>query len=140
MISIYLIWIFRKTTLLSLYCLTWVNGEKINFDGVSEKIVLDKRYCWSFLKEGCTDVNPICSRGKKTWLFLVMKLKKGQYTFYPVKLSRFAEKIKCLGNTKISYGGPLWTRSNASSTKNSKVKDFLEGSEHPNFMNPFEYG
>ena len=63
------------------------------------------------------------------------------YTFYPEKLSCFAgKKMKFVGITKISLGGPLQNGSNASlTTKVSKVKHFLEGSGHPNFTNPFEY-
>ena len=50
------------------------------------------------------------------------------------------KKMKFVGITKISLGGPLQNGSNASlTTKVSKVKHFLEGSGHPNFTNPFEY-
>ena len=44
--------------------------------------------------------------------------------------------------TKFYKGGPLQTGSNAFSTnkKFQKSKILLEGSGHPNFMNPFENG
>ena len=63
--------------------------------------------------------------------------------FYPVKLSRFAEKNKVRwkkqnfirGDPYKSGETPLWR------TKKSKSNIVLEGgSGHPNFMNPYEYG
>ena len=56
--------------------------------------------------------------------------------FYTIKLVRFLGK-KFVRNTKISYEpGQTPLRQ----TKVSEVKHFLEGSGHPNFMNPFECG
>ena len=43
---------------------------------------------------------------KKNLTYLSYEFGKGQYTFYPLKLSRFSlprKKIKFVGNTKISY-------------------------------------
>ena len=41
--------------------------------------------------------------GKKNLTFLSYEYGKGQYTFFPVDLSRFAgKKIKFIGNTKIT--------------------------------------
>ena len=38
----------------------------------------------------------------ETLTFPNYKFGKGQYAFYPIKLSRFAEKIKFVRNTQIS--------------------------------------
>ena len=60
---------------------------------------------------------------------------KGQYTFYPIELSRFGEEMP-----KFQKAGPLQTGSNSyKRTKNFK-NIILEGSRHPNLMNHFEYG
>ena len=102
--------------------------------------------------------------------FLSCEFGKGQYTFYPVKLSRFLEEknkvrrkyqnfirgdpyepgqtpvpvvpmvpmVQVIRLVRVVRWGdpyepgqtPLWR------TKVSKVKHFLEGSGHQNFMNP----
>ena len=66
------------------------------------------------------------------------KFEKGLYAFYPIKLSRFAEKKYSSSEIpKFHKGGPLQTGLKASRpTKNI----IFEGSRHLNFMNPFEYG
>ena len=71
------------------------------------------------------------------------KFGKGQYAFYPIKLSRFAEKKKLNSSERpeLYKGGPVRTGSEASLT-NEKIEEsiiFWGGSGHPNFMNPFEY-
>ena len=66
---------------------------------------------------------------------------KGQYTFYPVKLSRFAEKNKVrrkyqnfIRESPYEPGQtPLWQ------TKVSKVKSFFGGFWASKLTNPFEY-
>ena len=55
------------------------------------------------------------------------KFGKGQYTFYPIELSRLAEKIK-------------FVEASPTNEKLYKSIIFWGGSGHPNFMNPFEYG
>ena len=60
-------------------------------------------------------------RALKEMTFLSYEFGKGQYTFYPVKLSRFAEEKFFVKNTKISYREPLQTGSNAS-LKNKSFK------------------
>ena len=67
---------------------------------------------------------------------------KGQKAFYPMKLSRFGEKIKFVRNTKISYGGTPknWVKRLSTNQKIKKSNIILEGSRHPKFINPFEYG
>ena len=65
----------------------------------------------------------------------------GQYTFYPAKLSRFAKKNKVRQKYQNFIRGTLtsWVKRLSDEQKFSKVKHFLEGSGHLNFMNPFEY-
>ena len=66
---------------------------------------------------------------EKNLTFLSYEFGKGQYTFYPVKLSRFLEKNKVhrkyqnfiRGDPYGSGQTPLWR------TKVSKVKNFFEG-------------
>ena len=66
----------------------------------------------------CAPLSRICvylckyayERIEKKLVFLSYEFGKRQYTFYPVTLSRFAEKIKFLGNTKISQGETLTNR------------------------------
>ena len=65
------------------------------------------------------------------------KFEKGQYAFNPVKFSRIVEK-----KWSSSKMPKFYTGSNAFSTNKQfqKSKILLEGSGHPNFMNPFENG
>ena len=62
------------------------------------------------------------------------KFGKGQYVFYPLKLS-------CFEIPEFHKGGPLRNGSEASLTneKSEKLIIFGGGSGHPNFMNPFGY-
>ena len=54
----------------------------------------------------------------KNLTFLSYEFGKGQYTFYPVKLSRFAEKNKERRKSQhFMRGGPLRSRSNAHPTQ-----------------------
>ena len=63
----------------------------------------------------------------KNLIFPNYKFGKGQYAFYPVKLYRFAEKIKFIGNTWNSYGGTLtiWVRGLSNQWKIVKVNLFF---------------
>ena len=65
---------------------------------------------------------------------------KGQYAFYPIKLSCFAKKNEVRQKYHNYKGGPLRTGSEASLTNEKLERSFIfwEGSGHPNFMNPFE--
>ena len=78
----------------------------------------------------------------KNMTFLSHEFGKGQCTFYPVKLNRFAKKeIMFVGNIKISWGGTITNQVKRlfDKQKFQKSNFFLEGSGHPNFTNPFEY-
>ena len=74
--------------------------------------------------------------------FLNYEFGKGQYTFYPIKLSRFLEKKKVPQKFQNFIRGTLTNQVKRlfDEQKFRKSKTFLEGSGHPNFMNPFVYG
>ena len=65
----------------------------------------------------------------KNLTFLSYEFGKGLYTFYPVKLSRFAEKkLNSSEKAKFHKGGPLRTGTNASLTNKSfKSQTFFGG-------------
>ena len=67
---------------------------------------------------------------------------KGQYAFYPIKLSCFAGKKNWMKNTKISWGETLtnWVKGLLTKKKIRKSNIILEVSRYPNFTNPFELG
>ena len=74
------------------------------------KFVLSKL----FLEEGAKN-NTVPHNGANTRRSVLKKLEiefgKGQYAFYPIKLSRFSEKkIKFVRTTEISYSGTLTNR------------------------------
>ena len=98
------------------------NGAPVKYSRINAKIPLL-----------CFLVNPIRQiRVRARWknlTFLSYEFGKGQYTFYPVKLSRFLEKNKVRrkyqnfirGDPYESGQTPLWR------TKVSKVKNFFGG-------------
>ena len=64
--------------------------------------------------------------GLKKFDFLSYEFGKGQYTFYPVKLSRFPKKRKFVGNTKSSQKGTLtkWVKCLSATSKVSSQTIF----------------
>ena len=77
----------------------------------------------------------------KNLTFPNYKSGKGQYVFYPVKLSIFAEKNEVRQKYQNFIRGALTNRvKRLSADKNfQKSNIILEGSRHPHFMNPLEY-
>ena len=71
-----------------------------------------------------------------------MSLEKGSMLFTPWNYLVSAKKIKFVRNTKISYGGTPknWVKRLSTNQKIKKSNIILEGSRHPKFINPFEYG
>ena len=61
---------------------------------------------------------------RKNLTFPNYEFGKGQYAFYPIKLSCFAKKIKFIKIPKFHKGGPLQTPLNQ---KISKVKHYFGG-------------
>ena len=60
---------------------------------------------------------------------------KGQYPYYPMKWSRFAEKKKSSEIQKFYKG-----QTPPDQQKVQKSNIILKGFRYPNFLNPFEYG
>ena len=126
----------------------WSSSEISIIQFSSGGLFKTKEPFWNFVCLLMPWFNPICvdlckyayELVEKT--FLSYDFGKGQYTFYPVKLSRFLEKNKVRRKYQKNYiRGSLTNRVKRlfDEQKFQKSKTFLEGSGHPNFMNPFVY-
>ena len=75
-------------------------------------------------------------------IFLKYVFTKGQYAFYPIKLSHFSEKkTNVCQKYHFNRGDPYKLGQKALDHKIfQKSSNIFEGSRHPKNMNPFEYG
>ena len=78
----------------------------------------------------------------KNLTFPLHEFGKGQYAFYPMKLSRFAEKNEVLQKYQnfIRWTLPNLVKRASTQKTFQKSSIILEGSRTPNFINLFENG